>query len=85
MATTVAQPLIKAKFATVYDQPVTIAKIGGALFVIHGDGGIEDFDIAMAPFTVVLGDVQAVEMQTLYDGLRGGAARIACDRQMEVA
>lgn len=80
---TIPQPTIKAKYATVYDEPARIAKVGEALYVIYDDGRIEEFDIAMAPFTVVLGDVSLSEGQAMWDRIAGGAARICTTRQME--
>jgi hypothetical protein len=81
---TVAQPTIKAKFATVYDEPARIAKVNGALYVIYDDGRIEPFEVEMAPFTVVLGDVALAETAAMWDRINGGAAQIACHRAMEV-
>ena len=82
MAATVAQPTIKAKYATVYDVPATIARVHGALYVLYADGRVEDFEVEMAPFTVVLGDVAVAETQAMWDRVSGGAVRIACERQM---
>ena len=81
---TVAQTPIKAKYATVYDEPATIAKVGGRLYVVFEDR-IEDFAVEMAPFTVLLGDCQLADDQQLQDRIAGGYASIACDRDMEVA
>ena len=83
--TTVAQPTIKAKFATVYDEPATIAKVNDVLYVIYPDGRIEPFEVEMAPFTVVLGDVALAEAAAMWARVAGGAARIACDRRQEAA
>ena len=80
MAATIAQPTIKAKYATVYDKPATIAKVGGAFYVIYDDGRIEDFALEMAPFTVVLGDVALSETAAMWDRIAGGAAKVACSR-----
>ncbi len=82
---TVAQPPIKAKYATVYDEPARIAKVNGALYVIYDDGRIVDFDVEMAPFTVVLADVVLSESQAMWDRIAGGAAMICCTRRQEVA
>jgi hypothetical protein len=82
---TVPQPTIKAKYATVYDVPARIAKVNGALFVIYDDDRIEDFEVEMAPFTVVLGDVATAETAAMWDRIVGGAAAIACSRKQEVA
>jgi hypothetical protein len=81
----VAAPKVKAKYATVYDMPATIAKVNQVLYVLYDDGRIEDFTIEMAPFTTVLGDVQTAEVQAMSDRIAGGAARIATSRLMEVA
>jgi hypothetical protein len=82
--TTNRKPTIRAKYAQVCDEACTIAKVNGALYVIYDDGRIEDFDVEMAPFTVVLGDVQTSEIQAMYDRVRGGAVGICTSRQMEV-
>ena len=79
---TVAQPTIKAKYALVYDVPARIAKVNGALYVIYDDGRIEEFSIAMAPFTVVLGDVQTAEPAAMWDRIAGGPAALCTSRQM---
>jgi hypothetical protein len=81
---TVAQTPLKAKYATVYDVPATIAKVNGALYVIYDDGRIEDFEVDMAPWTTILGDVAEAETQAMWDRVAGGAAAIACGRQLEV-
>ncbi len=82
---TVTQPTIKAKYATVYDEAVTIAKVHDVLYVIHETSGIEPFEVEMAPFTVVLGDVATADVQAMWDRIHGGAARIACSRLEGVA
>ena len=79
MAATVTQPTVKAKYATVYDEPATIAKVHDVLYVVYEDR-IEHVEVAMAPFTVVLGDVQTADDQALLDRIAGGAAAIACGR-----
>jgi hypothetical protein len=81
---TIAQPTIKAKFATVYDVPARIAKVNDVLYVIYDDGRIEDFDVEMAPFTTILGDVATAETQAMWDRIAGGAAKVACSRGQEV-
>ena len=77
---TIPQPTIKAKYATVYDEPARIAKVDQALYVIYDDGRIVDFEMEMAPFTTVLGDVSLSEVQAMYDRIAGGYAAIACGR-----
>jgi hypothetical protein len=76
---------IKARYATVYDEPCRIAKVNGALYVIFDDGRIEDFTIEMAPFVTVLGDCQTAELQAMWDRIAGGAAWIATHRAQGVA
>jgi len=82
---TVAQPTIKAKYATVYDEPATIAKVNDVLYVIYPDGRIEDFEVAMAPFTVVLGDVALAETAAMWDRISGGPVGVCLSRRQEVA
>ena len=81
---TVAQPTIKAKYATVYDEPARIAKVNHGLYVIYDDGRIEDFAVEMAPFTVVLGDVAISELQAMWDRIAGGPVGICLRRAQEV-
>jgi len=82
--TIVTQPAIRAKYATVYDEPATIAKVNDVLYVIYPDGRIEPFEVEMVPFTVVLADVQTAECQAMWDRIAGGPAAIACGRRQEV-
>jgi len=82
---TIPQPTIRAKYATVYDVPARIAKVHDVLYVIYDDGRIEPFEVEMAPFTVVLGDVATAETQAMWDRVAGGCAAIACGRKQEVA
>jgi hypothetical protein len=78
--TSVTHPTIRAKYAMVYDAPCTIAKVNQVLYVFYPDGRIEEFSIEMAPFTVVLGDVQTAETAAMWDRLAGGYASVACGR-----
>lgn len=82
---TVPQPQIKAKYATVYDEAVTILKVPAGLYVLYEDSHLEPFTVEMAPFTVVLGDVDVADTQQLLDQVAGGYAAIATHRAMEVA
>ena len=78
---TVTQPTIRAKYATVYDEPVRIAKVHDVLYVLYDDGRIVHFEIEMAPFTTVLGDCQTADVQAWVDTvLQHGYAAIACSR-----
>jgi hypothetical protein len=81
---TLPQPTIKAKFAIVCDEPARIAKVNGALYVIYDDGRIEDFEVEMAPWTTILGDVSISELQAMWDRIAGGPVGICTSRQMEV-
>jgi hypothetical protein len=51
--------------------------------VFYPDGRIEEFSIEMAPWTVILGDVQTAETAAMWDRLVGGPALIACSREQE--
>ena len=77
---TVAQLPIRAKYATVYDEAATIAKVGDVLYVLYPDGRTQPFEVEMAPFTVVLGDVSTAEHQAMWDRVAGGPATVACSR-----
>ena len=77
---TIPQTTIRAKYAEVYGEAATIAKVNGVLYVIYDDGRIEDFAIEMAPFVVVLGDVSLAENAAMWDRVAGGFAAIACSR-----
>jgi hypothetical protein len=79
---TLPQSTIKAKYATVYDEPATIAKVHDVLYVLYDDGEIEPFEVEMAPFTVVLGDVALSETQAMWDRIAGGAAAVCTSRTM---
>jgi hypothetical protein len=79
---TIAQPTIKAKYASVYDEPATIAKVNNVLYVLYPDGRIEPFEVEMAPFTVVLGDVATAETQAMWDRIAGGPAALCTHRTM---
>jgi hypothetical protein len=81
---TVTQPRVQAKYASVYDEPARIAKVNQAFYVFYDDGRIEDFSIEMAPFVVVLGDVSVSELQAMWDRVAGGAPKICTSRAMEV-
>ena len=80
----VAEMTIKAKYATVYDEPARIAKVNQALYVIYDDGRIVEFEVEMAPFTTVLGDVSMSDVQAMWDRVAGGYAGVCTSRQMEV-
>ena len=84
MTATIAQPPIKAKYATVRDEAATIAQVHDVLYVVYEDR-IERFAVEMAPWTVLLGDVAVAETQAMWDRIAGGAAAIACSRLQGVA
>jgi hypothetical protein len=77
---TIPQPTLKAKYCTVYDEPCRIVKVPTGLIVVYDDGRIEDYELEMAPFVVVLGDCTTADVQAMWDRIAGGAAQIACTR-----
>jgi hypothetical protein len=79
---TIAQSPIKAKFASVYDEPATIAKVNDVLYVLYDDGRIEPFEVEMAPWVTLLGDVSTAETQAMWDRIAGGPAAICTHRTM---
>jgi hypothetical protein len=84
--TTVAQTTTpnKAFRCTVYDAPATLGKVQGVLYVFYDDGRIVPFEVPMAPFTCVLGEIGLQAAQALADRRHGGAVQIACTRAQEV-
>jgi len=80
----VAEPNVKAFYATVYDLPARLVKVNGIIYVVTDDD-VQPFEVEMAPFTCVLGEVGLADTQALMDRLHGNYAMIACNRQMEVA
>ena len=52
----VAEAPVKAFYAHLYDQAVTLVKTAGQIWVVR-EASIEPFEIEMAPFTCVLGEV----------------------------
>jgi hypothetical protein len=78
-------PVIQAKYAVIYDEACTIARVNDVLHVIYDDGRIEPFEVEMAPFTTVLGDVQTCELQAMWDRVHGGCAAICTSRTMQAA
>jgi hypothetical protein len=74
----------KAFRATVYDQAGTLVKVDGQIWFMTADD-VVPFEVEMAPFTCVLGEVGLAETARLLDTLHGGAAWIATHRAQEVA
>jgi hypothetical protein len=78
-----AQP--KAFRCTIYDEPATLGKVDEVLYVFYDDGRVVTFEVPMAPWTTILGEVGLLEAARLADRRHGGAAAICTSRQMEVA
>jgi hypothetical protein len=75
----------KAYRCTIYDEPGVLAQCDGQItFFRDSDSAIIDFEVDMAPWTCILGDIGLSECQALADKRHGGAAWIATHRQMEV-
>jgi hypothetical protein len=79
-----AQKSNKAFRATVYDQAGTLVKVNGQVYFLTNDD-VVPFEVEMAPFTCVLGEVGLAETARLLDTLHGGTAWIATHRAQEVA
>jgi hypothetical protein len=81
----VAEKNVKAFYATVYDQPAQLVKADGIIYVVTEDE-VEPFEVEMAPFTCVLGEVGLCDTQHIMDAIvHRGYAWIATHRQQEVA
>jgi regulation of enolase protein 1 (concanavalin A-like superfamily) len=82
MATVTEIPKVHNAFrATIYDQAGTLVIVDGQIWFMTDDE-VVPFEVEMAPFTCVLGEVGISETQTLMDRLHGGAAAVACSREM---
>jgi hypothetical protein len=79
---TIAQPTIRAKYALVYDEAATIAKVNDVLYFFGDDGSITLYEAALAPYLCVLGDCQTADTQQILDRLHGGPAAICTHRTM---
>jgi hypothetical protein len=89
MATTVyhAQtPAPEAYNAIAYDQHVILTKDSTGRIVLLNDqyDVVADYEIPMAPFVTILGEIGLSERQAIRDRMAGGYAMIACNRAMEV-
>lgn len=71
----------KAFRCTVYDEPATLGKVNDVLYVFYQDGRVVVFEVPMAPFTCVLGEVGLADTQQVMDRLHGSYAAIACSRE----
>lgn len=72
----------RAYRAIVYEESGTLAKINGVIYFVSDAGKITEFDVPMANFCTVLGEVTTSQVQAMWDRIAGGAARIACTRPM---
>ena len=71
----------KAFYATVYDLPARLVKVDGIIYVVTDDD-VQPFEVEMAPFTCVLGELGVADPQRLMDVVvHGGYAAVACSRE----
>jgi hypothetical protein len=77
-------PNVKAFYAHVYDLPARLVQVDGMIYVVTDDD-VQPFEVPMAPFTCVLGEVGLAETARILDTMHGGAAAVACSRAQEVA
>jgi hypothetical protein len=71
----------KAFYATVYDRPARLVQVDGVIYVVTDDE-VEPFEVEMAPFTCVLGEIGLSDTQEIMDKVvHGGYAKIACRRE----
>lgn len=81
----VTHPTIRAKYAHIAGEAVTLIKVQDDLWVLYEGSRLERFTADQAVHTVVLGDVNLADSQHLADMLAGGYAAVACGRLQEVA
>lgn len=78
-------PAPKCFAAILYDMSVILTKDADRIVVVTPDGDfVRFFEIEDATFCTVLGELGLFEAQRLADKRHGGAAKIACNRSMEV-
>ena len=74
----------KTFFATLRDEPGTLAKVNGEiLFFNDVTGDITPVEPEDCVWLCVLGEVSAAEVQRLADERHGGFAAICCSRSQE--
>jgi hypothetical protein len=75
----------KAFRCTIYDEPGVLAQCEGQItFFRDSDSAIIDFEVEMAPWTCILGEIGLSECQALADKRHGGFVRICTTRGQEV-
>ena len=80
--TTTTRKPDKAFYATVYDAPAQLVHVGGVIYVVTEED-VTPFEVEMAPFTCVLGEVGRCDTQHIVDAIvHRGYAWIATHRQM---
>ena len=75
----------RAYYAHVYDQAGTLVQGADGRIYFLTDDDLVVFEVAMAPFACVLGEVGLSDTQAIMDQIHGGAAAVCTSRQMEVA
>lgn len=83
---TVPQTLTPSKAfrAMVYDTPVTLVKVDSVIYVVTDDD-VQPFEVEMAPWTTILGEIGLADTQQVLDRMSGGAVGVCLSRQQEVA
>ena len=74
------QKINKAFYAHVYDQAGTLVQGADGRIYFLADDDLVPFEVQMAPFTTVLGEVGLADTQQIMDQILGGAAGVACGR-----
>lgn len=78
-------PAPKAFRVHLYDTEIVLTKINDRIVIVTPSGDfLRYFEIDDATFCTVLGEIGIADTQALMDRWHGGAARIACNRSMEV-
>jgi hypothetical protein len=74
----------KAYFAHYFDEAGALTKVGASLYFVTDSGEVTEVEPETLNFLTVLGQMQLADAQRIEDVMNGGAAAIACSRQMEV-
>jgi hypothetical protein len=72
----------KAFYAHLFMDSGALVKVGGTLYFVGDDGAIVEVEPGMVNFLTVLGEMTLADAQRIEDLMAGGAASVACGRQM---
>jgi len=75
----------RAYYAILDETHGSLARVDSTIYFMSDEGDITPIEPEYMNFLVVLGEIGLADTQAIMDQIRGGAAKIACSRAMEVA